>query len=50
MTKYRKTLVAAAGAAVAIIARHFCVESDLYFDAVVVLTALGVYGVANSDA
>lgn len=46
----RKTLVALAGAAVVIIG-HFCgADSDAYFVAVTLLTAVGVYAVPNATS
>ena len=48
LAPYRKTIVALAGATVAIVG-HFCgLDSDAYFVAVTVLTAVGVYGVPNA--
>lgn len=48
MTKYSKFLVALAGAAVTIVGNHFGVTSELYTDAVVLATALGVVIVPNA--
>ena len=45
--KYNKLLVALAGAAVAILGNHVGVDSVYYLDAVVLLTALGVYVTPN---
>lgn len=44
---YAKTLIALAGAAVAIIGRRFGLDSELYLDAVAVATAAGVYTISN---
>lgn len=48
MTKYRKFGIALAGAAVAIVGRHFGLDSELYADAVAIATALGVVIVPNA--
>lgn len=47
LMKYNKLLVALAGAAVAILGNHVGVDSVYYLDAVVLLTALGVYVTPN---
>lgn len=48
MSKYRKTIVAVVGAGVAIVGRHFGVDSDIYVDVVILATALGVYVIPNA--
>lgn len=48
MDKYRKGIVAGVGALVLILGRHFGIESDIYFDAVCIATAFGVYQVPNA--
>lgn len=48
LAPYRKTIVALLGAAVAIGTYHLGADSWIVQDAVVLLTALGVYGVANA--
>lgn len=48
MSKYRKFVVAAAGAAVTLVSHFFGVSSDAYFVTVTVLTAAGVYVVPNA--
>lgn len=49
MTKYRKFVVAVAGAAVAFLGRRWGIDSQAYADVVGVLTALGVYAIPNGD-
>ena len=49
MSKYRKSLVALAGAVVAFVGRRYGIESQVYLDVVAVLTAAGVFAVPNAD-
>ncbi len=48
LAKYRKTVVAVAGAAVIIVGRLAGVDSDAYFVVVTLATALGVYVTPNA--
>lgn len=47
--KYRKGVVALAGAVVLIVGQAVGLDSDLYSALVAVLTFLGVYGVKNEQ-
>lgn len=49
MDKYNKFWVAAAGAAVIVLTRHFGLENIYVMDLITVLTALGVYAVPNAQ-
>lgn len=48
--KYRKGVVALAGAVVLIAGQALGLDSDLYSALVAILTFLGVYGTPNADA
>lgn len=49
IARYRKAVVALAGAVVLGVGHYFGVDSDVYAQVVALVTAAGVYGVPNAE-